>query len=223
MTYRRRGVRHIALLVIVLSACRSSGDVDRGSATTAFARAALDSCNAPTWPGTGRPGSGPTKPRPTGGLEATRHDFTAFSLFLPKGARIAARDSTPNVVGIAWPDCDRCQFDVSVVPDSGISVERRIADMVALQARIDSINKDPKTEIHEFDEIDGPPVPFSSPAGSRGYLINNDCGDCASLTLMYATPGRIARVEIGIDDDVPAVGRHFCEMTAIGKTFAWRR
>src|SRR5262245_14173686 len=221
--FMRLRLHRIALAgAVLVGAFRPRGDSESASPMAAFARAALDSCNASTWSGTGRPGSGPTKPRPTGGLGATLHDFPGFSLFVPRGARITASDSAPNVFGVGWPDCDRCRFAVSISTDSGITVDQRIARMVASQARIDSINKDPHTEIHEFDEIDGPPVLFLNPSG-RGYLIDNDCGDCASLTLMYGEPGHLAQVSIGIDDDVPAGGRHLCEMTAIGKTLAWRR
>jgi hypothetical protein len=38
---------------------------------------------------------------------------------------------------------------------------------------------------------------------------------------MCGALGHVAEVSIEIDDDVPAVERHLCEMTAIG--FAWRR
>jgi hypothetical protein len=93
--------------------------------------------------------------------------------------------------------------------------------MVAAQHTIDSINRDPHTIVHELDEIDGPPLPFLTPAG-RGYLIDTECGDCAAMALLFGHLGYIAEVGLGGDDDVPHLGRHLCEMTVVGKTFAWR-
>jgi hypothetical protein len=94
--------------------------------------------------------------------------------------------------------------------------------MMESQRKIDSINRDPHTVVHEFDEIDGPPQPFTTSTG-RGYLIDNDCGDCASTTVLFGRPGYIAEANFGGDDDVPNLGRHVCEMTVVAKTFTWRQ
>ena len=144
-----------------------------------------------------------------------------FSLFIPDSARIVATDSVTGGVSIAWPGCSGCRFGVEILPDSGLGLEARIGRMVAAQHTIDSINRDPRTVVHEFDEIDGPPRAFMTPAG-RGYLIDTDCGDCAAMTLLFGREGYVAEVGLGGDDDVPDLGRHLCEMTAVGKSFAWR-
>ena len=93
--------------------------------------------------------------------------------------------------------------------------------MVAAQKAIDSINKDPNTTVHEFDDIDGPPRPFTTAAG-RGYLIDNSCGDCASTMVLFGRRGWIADIGFGSDDDTPEGGRHECEMLTVAKSFAWR-
>jgi hypothetical protein len=160
--------------------------------------------------------------RETAAWRGSVRTFPLFSMFVPDEARIIAIDSTKGEVSLAWPDCPRCQFTVTVRPDSGIDVEARIAQLVAQQRTIDSINHDPYTVLHEFDEIHGPPQPFRTTSG-RGYLVNVDCGDCAHVELYFGRPGYVAYVELLADDDVPDVSRHLREMIEIGKTFAWRQ
>ena len=49
-------------------------------------------------------------------------------------------------------------------------LEARVAARVAEQARIDSVNHDPRTAAFEFDDMDGPPQSFETRAG-RGYEV----------------------------------------------------
>ena len=144
-----------------------------------------------------------------------------FSLFVPDSARLVVTDTTLGVLSLTWPGCEGCRFGLAIHADSGIGLEARIARMVASQRTIDSINHDPHTDVHEFDEIDGPPRPFTTSTG-RAYLVENDCGDCAATSLLFGRRGYIAELSLGGDDDVPNLGRHLCEMTAVGKSFTWR-
>ena len=122
---------------------------------------------------------------------------------------------------VGLPGCPDCEFEVRVQPDSGVALEARVASVVARQRSIDSINRDPATKVHEFDEIDSPPREFVSAAG-RGVMLDNSCGDCASVSLLWGSPGYIADISFGGGDNVPDLAQHLCEMTAIGKTFTWR-
>ena len=69
-----------------------------------------------------------------------------------------------------------------------------LAACVAEQKRIDSINADPNKAAGDFDEIDGPPMPFTERAG-RGYQIDNACGDCPSIMLNVARPSAIETID----------------------------
>jgi hypothetical protein len=40
--------------------------------------------------------------------------------------------------------------------------------------------------------------------------------------MLFGHPGHIAEIALGGDDDVPNLGRHLCEMTVVGKSFARR-
>ena len=124
-------------------------------------------------------------------------------------------------VSLDWPDCPKCNFNVGVSPDSGLSVEARVARLAAEQRAIDSANHDPNATAGEFNEIDGLPEAFTGPGG-RGFLINYDCGDCGSIGILFGRPGYVGHVAISGDDDIPNGGMHFCEMVVVGKTFAWR-
>jgi hypothetical protein len=205
------------------SARQSTSAVQSSSATSAGSMAvlqqALDSCRAAGRAGSAAPGAqNGAADDPL--LHGTIRTFPMFSLFVPDSAR-ATVDTVRGSVSLAWPRCPDCRFTVHVQPDSGIDLEQRIARLVAEQRRIDSINRDPQAPDQEFDEIDGPPQPFTTSAG-RGFLIDNDCGDCAAITLLWGRSGSIAELNLGGDDNVPELGRHLCEMTAIGKTFSWR-
>lgn len=218
----RAGFTACALVMLsVVSGCRASDNAARPIAAATVVTRSLDSCNAiPSRAGRGVAG-GAVAAHATARWSGAVRAFRMFSLYIPDSARIVATDSLAGGVTLAWPGCSGCRFGVGIHPDSGLGLEARIARMVASQRTIDSINHDPTTVIHEFDEIDGPPRPFMTPTG-KGYLIDNDCGDCAAMTLLFGHPGYIAEVGAGADDDVPDLGRHLCEMTVVGKTFAWR-
>lgn len=214
----------VAGAVVALSplGCHALGDATRLSTVPSVVTRALEACNplASRDAGPGDSGRAPA-PRATSAWSGYTRSFPMFSLFIPDNARIVAIDSAIGGVSLAWPGCPRCEFSVRIQPDSGIGVEARIARMVAAQRTIDSINRDPHTVVYEFNDIDGPPQPFTTITG-RGYQIHNDCGDCADIDLLFGRPGYIAQVGLGGDDDVPNLSRHLCEMTVIGKTFAWR-
>ena len=139
-------------------------------------------------------------------------------LFIPDGARITAADTATDLT-LSWPQCPGCSFAVTIMPDSGIGIESRIAHLVAEQKQIDSANA--VDSIGDFDVINGPPQSFTTSSG-HGYEIDNSCGDCANTDLLYGRPGYIATVSFGGSDDAPKLGRHLCEMMAVGKSFAWR-
>lgn len=181
-------------------------------------QSALESCAARARRATSGP-SNVTGSRAA--LEGTVHNFGMFSLVVPDSARATVLDTLLGGVTLAWPRCERCSFTLHIQADSGIGLDGRIARIVAEQRRIDSVNHDPNAVAQEFDEIDGPPQPFTTAAG-RGFVIDNDCGDCASTTMLWGRPGYVAELSIGGDDDVPELGLHLCEMRAIGKTFNWR-
>ena len=221
MQFRAGLVARALVMVSAVSGCRASDKAARPITATTVVTRSLDSCNAIPWPAgrgaTGGAVAAPATARWSGAVRA----FRMFTLFIPDSARVVAADSVTGAVTLAWPGCSGCRFGVGIQVDSGLRLEARIARMLASQRTIDSINRDPKTVVHEFDEIDGPPQPFMTPTG-RAYLIDNDCGDCAATTLLFGHPGYIAEVGLGGDDDVPDLGRHICEMTVIAKTFAWR-
>lgn len=208
------------LAVAMASGCRTTGDTQRtlrASATANGVEASLDSCEAVKWP------SRDTTPplRPHARLAGRVRSYGRFSFWVPDSAHVTI-DSTRGGVGLTWPDCEKCRFGVSVQRDTTTGgLEGRIAKMIASQKVIDSINNDPHTTIHEFDEIDGPPRPFTTAAG-RGYLIDESCGDCAATTILFGRRGWIAEIGFGSDDDTPEGGRHECEMLAVAKSFAWR-
>lgn len=147
-------------------------------------------------------------------------DFEGFSLFLPEDVAKPARGaSSINLSG--WSNCPKCRFGVNVQSDSGIPLEKRIAARVAEQKRIDSVNADPHRTASEFDEMDGPPTPFTGRAG-RGYQIDDDCGDCMSISVSFARPSVIATIDYGFDDDISMPWRHRCEMETMARSFAFR-
>jgi hypothetical protein len=145
-----------------------------------------------------------------------------FSLFIPDSARITVTDSSAGGLSLAWPRCPDCRFGVGIRADSGVGLEARIARMVAAQHAIDSTNSDPNTIVQEFDEIDGPPQQFQTAAG-RGYLVDENCGDCVAITVLFGRPGYVAELALGGDAGVPDINRHVCEMTVVAKTLAWRQ
>lgn len=205
-----------------VSGCHAPGDAARSVTAVTAVQTSLDSCNALVWPATGQDTDGQAGASgKAAGLTSTVHTFRLFSLFVPDSAEITGTDSGLGGPSLTWPGCSGCRFGVSIQGDSGVGLEARIARIIAAQRTIDSINRDPHTVVHEFDEIDGPPQPFVTRTG-RGYLIDNDCGDCAAMSLLFGRPGYIATIGLGGDDDVPDLGRHLCEMTVIGKTFEWR-
>lgn len=230
------GARHpgsvavFAALMSILCACytRESRALDSASHVQPSAepstdsmpalQLALDSCQAA---GRAAP-AGAQHVTPDAVLRGTVHNFRMFSLVVPDSAQITVSDTLLGGVTLTWPRCADCTFALSVRADSGIDLEQRIARIVAEQRRIDSVNRDPQAVAGEFNEIDGPPEPFTTLTG-KGYLIDNDCGDCAARTLLFGRPGYIAALSFGGDDNVPELGRHLCEMTAIGKTFTWRQ
>jgi hypothetical protein len=214
----------LACLVVASAVvgCRAGGDAGDSVAAGTAVHHSLDSCGGlvgrQAAPDTvGRPGITRTAANRAGAV----HAFRLFSLYVPDGVRVTTTDSGFGGASLSWPGCVGCRLGVAIQVDSGIGLDARIARMVAAQRTIDSINHDPKTVIHEFDDIDGPPQPFVTPLG-RGYLIEDACGDCAARTLLLWRSGYIAEIGLGVDDDVPDPGRHLCEMTVIGKTFAWR-
>lgn len=192
-------------------------DANDESAASAVA-AALDSCNASRWPldtaGT------PIGKGSTWASGRIRH-FAGYALFIPDSARVEMKAGARAGLSLAWSSCEGCRFGVGIQVDStGSGIEGRVARLVAEQRVIDSVNKDPKAEAGEFNVIDGPPEPITTRAG-RGYVINNDCGDCAATTVLFGRPGQIAAISLGGDDNVPMLPRHLCEMMAIAKSFSW--
>jgi len=180
---------------------------------------ALDSCP------TARPSASSQSARQEPEANPLSHgsvrDFGKFSIFIPDDARVRVLDSASDRVTLGLPGCPDCEFEVRVHGDSGVRLDARVASIVARQRSIDSINRNPGTKVHEFDEIDSPPREFVGAAG-RGVMLDNSCGDCASVSLLWGHSGYIADVSFGGDDNVPDLAQHLCEMTAIGKTFTWR-
>lgn len=211
-------VRMMALTVFGLLGCGRAADKSSQAADSAVVIAAdsavvsslvsaLDSCSR----------DGRTAARWSGSLRS----FGRFALFLPDSARILKLDNTAGQLNITWPRCpDACRFSVGVYADSGVSLEARVAQLVAEQRRIYSANRDLKKEAMEFDELDAPPRPFTT-AAERGYIIDHSCGDCAATTLKFGREGLIADVSLSADA-VPEAGQRMCEMAVIGKTFSWR-
>ena len=207
-------------VLLLLGACQPNERAASSATLEAEASASLDSCEH-AYRSSARSRTGSFDSNESRGSKGNVEDFPAFSLFIPNSARIVATDRAPEHLSLSWPECPGCRFSIAIQPDSGLGLEMRIARLVAEQRRIDSVNRDPDA-IHEFDEIDGPPVLIATP-GARGYQIDRDCGDCAATELLFERAGRIATVAFGGDDDVPELGRHLCVMTVVGKTFAWRR
>jgi hypothetical protein len=167
---------------------------------------ALDSCNADTAPNT----------RWSGIVRS----FGPYTLFLPDSVRMLDSDSITGTLKLSWPRCpEQCSFTVTVYPDSGLSLEVRVARLVAQQRRIDSVNTLPGVAATEFDELDGPPRPFRTSA-AQGFAIDHSCGDCAATTLKFERSGHIADVSLTADA-FPEAWRRMCEMTVVGKSFAW--
>jgi hypothetical protein len=147
--------------------------------------------------------------------------FPRYTIFVPDSAPIAERRRPTGNLTLEWPRCgENCLFAVAIHADSGVDADARIARMLAEQRRVDSVNKDPKTEVMEFDVFDTPPQPITTPAG-RGYVIDYSCGDCASTTLMLGRAGLIATVSASADA-APGAGTRMCEMMAVARTFRWR-
>src|ERR1051325_1129187 len=72
----------------------------------------------------------------------------------------------------------------------------------------------------EFAVIDEPPLKVRTHGGD-GYLIDNDCGDCADYMLLVGRPGQIARIGWVGDDRQPNLRRLLCEMRTVALTFNW--
>lgn len=180
-------------------------------------QAALDSCEAAKWSDQDTMPGGHSHPRLTGKVRS----YERFAIWLPDAAHVSD-DTATRGIGLAWPDCEKCRFSVSVQRDTVHGgLEERIARMVAAQKKIDSINNDPHTTIGEFNDMDSPPQPITTAAG-RGYLIDDSCGDCASTTMLFGRSGWLAEINFGSDDDTPEGNRHECEMQAVAKSFVWR-
>jgi hypothetical protein len=159
--------------------------------------------------------------RPTTRWSGAFRSFGRFTMFLPDSARMPNLDTVTGRLDVAWPRCaDRCRFSVTVIGDSGVNLDARVARLVAEQRRIESVNRDPAKKGMEFDEIGAPPKPFNSRAG-QGYVIDHACGDCAATTLKFGRPGQIADVSLSADA-APGAGVRMCEMAVVGKTFSWR-
>jgi hypothetical protein len=221
-----------ALFVSVALSCHAAHDTNDRAVNISVAAAAadvarltrsvdasLDSCNAVRWPGDT---AGTVVGQKSAWGAGTIRTFGLFSLFVPDRANIVVVDTTLGSLTLTWSDCPGCSFGVDVAVDSArTGIEGRVAQIVAAQRVIDSINRDPRTTAMEFDDIDGPPEPFTAAAG-RGYRIDGNCGDCIAISLLFGRPGYIATVAIGGTDDVPMLPRHVCEMIVLGKTLRWR-
>jgi hypothetical protein len=186
---------------------------------------ALDSCamleerNPPGAPADTPSGKPSAAPISNSGEQRT---FGRFTFFVPNRLHVAAKTSMPGGMSLGWDDCQGCRLGVTVERDtSGKGVAGIIAGLVEEQRQVDSANHDPKAEAGEFDVLDGPPTRVSSAAG-RGYLLENDCGDCGSTTLMYDHAGYIGSISFGGDDDIPSPARHDCEMNVLARTFVWK-
>ena len=215
---RAAGLTALVTLVGSLTACRTRDNATaQSSAIPALLRQALDSCPARRTSASART----AQEEPSALLKGSVRDFGKFSIFVPDDARVRVLDSASSRMTVGLPGCPDCEFEVRVQPDSGVALEARVASVVARQRSIDSINRDPATKVHEFDEIDSPPREFVSAAG-RGVMLDNSCGDCASVSLLWGSHGYIADISFGGGDNVPDLAQHLCEMTAIGKTFTWR-
>ena len=205
---------------VAVTACRAKAAVTRDSshaAETVISRA-LDSCSlTPTGPDTTAVAH--NEARNAKRLTGHMVSFDGFSLFIPDGAPAPSTDASSLSLR-GWTVCADCHLSVTVHPDSGKSLEQRIAARVAEQKRIDSVNADPKTPGMEFDDMFGRPRPFRGRAG-RGYSINDGCGDCVSVTVLFGRPPRIASINYGFDDTVRMPWRRSCEMAVLARSFAW--
>lgn len=217
------------VICVVIGACRaqhgatgnSTGDSTGESTAGAesIVRKSLDSCNAIAF-GPDSSAAARDSARREKRLAGAIRTLGDFSIFVPEG--VAAPRTAGDAIDLAaWADCPQCRMSLAVQSDSGKPLETRIAEQVAAQRRIDSANADPASPAREFDEIDGPPTPFAGRAG-RGYRIDNDCGDCASTTVLFEHAGRIATIDYSFDDNVGMPWRRMCEMTTIARSFAWK-
>ena len=217
---RAAGLAATVMLPADLTGCHTRDNATaQSSVIPASLRQALDSCPTSRAPNSVQ--NAREEPQANPLLKGSVRDFGKFSIFIPDDARVRVLDSASNRLTLGLPGCPDCEFEVRVQADSGAGIEQRVASVVARQRTIDSINKDPRTEVHEFDEIDIAPREFVSAAG-RGVRLDNSCGDCASVSLLWGRPGYIADVSFGGGDNVPDLAQHLCEMTALGKTFTWR-
>lgn len=199
----------------------SAVDSSTRSAADSSMIASLDSCSALALGGAGEDSAqssanSRTGPRWSGAVRS----FDQFTLFVPDSARVGPGRGTSQLT-LLWPRCvEHCGFVVAVYGDSGVSLEARVAQLVAEQRRIDSVNRNPSDGILEFDEIDGPPRPFTTPGGS-GFVIDHSCGDCGATTFKFGREALIADVSI-MADAMPGAGQRMCEMTVVARSFAWR-
>lgn len=216
-----RPARGFVVISLVIVACRAQHTAagDSTAVAESIVRTSLDSCRAIA-SGPDSSAGARDSARKEKRLSGAMRTLGEFSVFVPDA--VASPPPGANAIDInAWADCPQCRMSVDVRPDAGNPLEKRIAARVAEQRRIDSANADPAAPAHEFDEIDGPPTPFVGRAG-RGYQIDDDCGDCASIEVLFERAGRIATISYGFDDDVRMPWRRMCEMTTIARSFAWK-
>lgn len=209
-------------LLALLLACRSNSDLGHPASSRSTMAKSLDSCNAIS---SARRVVGAQEPvvNPQAGAWSSgrMQDFRGFALFVPDSARIKT-DSVTGAVSLSWQGCATCRLSIAVQVDSaGDGIDGRVARLVSAQRVIDSVNHDPHTSVFQFDDIDGPPQPFTAAAG-RGFLIEESCGDCAAETLLFGRRGYVAVLGFGTDDDEPQGMRRMCQMAVVGKTFQWR-
>jgi hypothetical protein len=106
-------------------------------------------------------------------------------------------------------------------PDSiGDGVYGRIRRILREEARIDSINKDPKTTLHEFNNYH-PPALRVKGSGDSAVFIDGDCGDCLTESYFLGVPGRLVEIAVVVDERA-AKGR-ICALRRAVLSFRWKR
>jgi hypothetical protein len=147
-----------------------------------------------------------------------------FTVSIPATARAIPRDSAEitSIQVDSFPGCAQCSLGGHIWPDTvGDGADGHIRRILREEARIDSLNNDPKTGVHEFNNYN-PPARRVTGAGDSAIFIRGDCGDCLTESYFFGMPGRIAELNVTIDTGVGERG-NACGLRRSALSFRWRR